>query len=236
MVVMVDERNVMSFPERVFVIGDIHGCLHKLELLWERIDPRPGLDQLIFLGDYIDRGDDSSGVLDYLLALREIYTDTVFLMGNHEKMFKDFLSGVDRALFIYNGGESTLKSYLAKMEDYWEGRQGVLDEEVLNQLVPEQHRTFLEELELYYETDGYIMVHAGLKHGVPLEKQSLDDLVWIREEFIYSEEDFGKRVIFGHTPFVRPLVLPNKIGIDTGAVYGNNLTCVILPDLKFISV
>jgi serine/threonine protein phosphatase 1 len=204
MVVMVDERNVMAMPERIFVIGDIHGCLDKLELLWERIDPRPGLDQLIFLGDYIDRGDDSSGVLDYLL------------MGNHEKMFKDFLAGVDRALFIYNGGESTLKSYLVRMEDYWEGRQGVLDEEALNQLVPEQHRDFLEELKPYYETDGYIMVHAGLKHGVPLENQSLDDLVWIREEFIYSEEDFGKRVIFGHTPFVRPLVLPNKIGIDTG--------------------
>jgi serine/threonine protein phosphatase 1 len=218
MVVMVDERNVMAMPERIFVIGDIHGCLDKLELLWERIDPRPGLDQLIFLGDYIDRGDDSSGVLDYLLEL------------------KDFLAGVDRALFIYNGGESTLKSYLVRMEDYWEGRQGVLDEEALNQLVPEQHRDFLEELKPYYETDGYIMVHAGLKHGVPLENQSLDDLVWIREEFIYSEEDFGKRVIFGHTPFVRPLVLPNKIGIDTGAVYGNSLTCVILPDMKFISV
>lgn len=236
MVVMVDERNVMAMPERIFVIGDIHGCLDKLELLWERIDPRPGMDQLIFLGDYIDRGDDSSGVLDYLLELKEIYTDTVFLMGNHEKMFKDFLAGVDRALFIYNGGESTLKSYLVRMEDYREGRQGVLDEEALNQLVPEQHRGFLEELKPYYETDGYIMVHAGLKHGVPLENQSLDDLVWIREEFIYSEEDFGKRVIFGHTPFVRPLVLPNKIGIDTGAVYGNNLTCVILPDMKFISV
>jgi serine/threonine protein phosphatase 1 len=171
-----------------------------------------------------------------MLELKEIYTDTVFLMGNHEKMFKDFLAGIDRALFIYNGGESTLKSYLARMEDYWEGRQGVLDEEALNQLIPEQHRTFLEDLKPYYETDGYIMVHAGLKHSVPLENQSLDDLVWIREEFIYSEEDFGKRVIFGHTPFVRPLVLPNKIGIDTGAVYGNNLTCVILPDLKFISV
>lgn len=182
--VMVDERNVMAMPERIFVIGDIHGCLDKLELLWERIDPRPGLDQLIFLGDYIDRGDDSSGVLDYLLELKEIYTDTVFLMGNHEKMFKDFLAGVDRALFIYNGGESTLKSYLVRMEDYWEGRQGVLDEEALNQLVPEQHRGFLEELKPYYETDGYIMVHAGLKHGVPLENQSLDDLVWIREEFI----------------------------------------------------
>jgi serine/threonine protein phosphatase 1 len=80
------------------------------------------------------------------------------------------------------------------------------------------------------------MVHAGLRNGIPLEKQTADDLVWIREEFIYSEQDFGKRVIFGHTPFVRPLVLPNKIGIDTGAVYGNALTSIILPDLEFVSV
>jgi serine/threonine protein phosphatase 1 len=103
-------------------------------------------------------------------------------------------------------------------------------------LVPEHHREFLKELRLYYETADHIMVHAGLRHGVPLEDQTPDDLVWIREEFIYSEQDFGKRVIFGHTPFVRPLVLPNKIGIDTGAVYGNQLTCLILPDMEFVSV
>jgi serine/threonine protein phosphatase 1 len=226
----------MDLTERIFVIGDIHGCLNKLELLWDKIDPRPGVDQLVFLGDYIDRGEHSSGVLDYLLQLKKIYPDTIFLMGNHEKMFIDFLSGVERALFIYNGGESTLKSYLVRMENFWDNRQGVLDEETLNQLVPENHRAFLQELHPFYETDNYIMVHAGLRYGVDLESQSLDDLVWIREEFIYSEEDFGKRIIFGHTPFVRPLVLANKIGIDTGAVYGNSLTCLILPELEFISV
>jgi serine/threonine protein phosphatase 1 len=226
----------MSSPERIFVIGDIHGCLHKLELLWDRIDPRSGRDQLVFLGDYIDRGEDSSGVLDYLLELMKVYSNTIFLMGNHEKMFMDFLSGVDRALFIYNGGESTLKSYLGRMENFWSGVEGASDDEALNNLVPEQHRAFLDELHTYYETEDYIMVHAGLRDGVPLEDQSIEDLVWIREEFVYSEEDFGKRVIFGHTPFIRPLVLPNKIGIDTGAVYGNNLTCLILPDFEFVSV
>ena len=226
----------MSFPDRTFVIGDIHGCLDKLEMLWDRIDPRPGADQLIFLGDYIDRGEDSSGVLDYLLRIKRTYSDTIFLMGNHEKMFMDFLSGVDRALFIHNGGESTLRSYLLRMDNHWGSGQGVMDEETLNKMVPERHRDFLQELHSYYETSDYIMVHAGLRHGVALEDQTSEDLVWIREEFIYSEEDFGKRVIFGHTPFVRPLVLPNKIGIDTGAVYGNQLTCVILPELEFVSV
>ena len=226
----------MSFPDRIFVVGDIHGCLHKLEQLWDRIKPRPGIDQLVFLGDYIDRGEDSSGVLDYLLRLKNAYFETIFLMGNHEKMFMDFLTGVDRALFIHNGGESTLRSYLVRMQNYRKKGEKVLNEEALNRLVPEHHREFLRELRPYYETTDYIMVHAGLRHGVPLESQSSDDLVWIREEFIYSEQDFGKRVIFGHTPFVRPLVLPNKIGIDTGAVYGNQLTCLILPDLEFVSV
>ncbi len=226
----------MNSPERIFVIGDIHGCLDKLEQLWERIDPHPDKDQLVFLGDYIDRGDDSSGVLDYLLQLQQTHAETIFLMGNHEKMFIDFLDGEDRALFIYNGGESTLKSYFGRIKSFWSDANTISDEEALNLLVPAQHRAFLEELHPYYVTENYIMVHAGVRHGVPLEQQSLDDLVWIREEFIYSEEDFGKTVIFGHTPFVRPLVLPNKIGIDTGAVYGNSLTCLILPDLTFVSV
>ena len=226
----------MNSPERIFVVGDIHGCLDKLEQLWGRIDPRPGKDQIVFLGDYIDRGEDSSGVLDYLLNLKKTFDNTIFLMGNHEKMFLDFLQGVDRALFIYNGGESTLRSYLGRMDNFWGGMQGLSDGDALAVLVPERHRAFLQELDYYYETDHYIMVHAGLRYGIPLEEQSLDDLVWIREEFIYSEEDYGKRVIFGHTPFVRPLVLDNKIGIDTGAVYGNSLTCVILPELEFVSV
>jgi serine/threonine protein phosphatase 1 len=226
----------MDFPERIFVIGDIHGCLTKLLKLMDRADPRPGRDQLVFLGDYIDRGEDSPGVLDYLIELKQTYPETVFLMGNHEKMFMDFLSGLDPELFVYNGGINTLKSYVARMDDAAPRTNWVLDDEFLSRLIPEAHRVLLRELRPYYETEQYIMVHAGLRSGVPLKRQSLDDLVWIREEFIYSEEDFGKRVIFGHTPLVRPLVLPNKIGIDTGAVYGNTLTCVVLPELQFISV
>ncbi|UCG13848.1 MAG: serine/threonine protein phosphatase [Deltaproteobacteria bacterium] len=226
----------MDFPERIFVIGDIHGCLKKLRLLFGRIDPQPGRDQLIFLGDYIDRGDDSRGVLDYLLQLREEYSNTIFLMGNHEKMFMDFLAGEHRDLFIYNGGDSTIRSYLPRAANPRNKMIQISDQELIDRLIPEYHRTFLNELHPFYQTENYIMVHAGLKQGIPIEEQDLDDLVWIREEFIFSEEDFGKRVIFGHTPFARPLVLPNKIGIDTGAVYGNTLTCVVLPDLSFVSV
>jgi serine/threonine protein phosphatase 1 len=226
----------MGYPERIFVIGDIHGTLTKLEQLFEKIDPQAGQDQLVFVGDYIDRGEDPFGVLEYLLRLRKTHVDTVFLMGNHEKMFMDFLAGVDPELFIYNGGDATLRSYFDRMGNPWSPANGMSADEILQQLIPSSHWEFLNDLELYFETDEYIMVHAGLRDGVPLEQQSLEDLLWIREEFIYSEADFGKRVIFGHTPFVRPLMLPNKIGIDTGAVYGNSLTCVILPELEFVSV
>jgi serine/threonine protein phosphatase 1 len=226
----------MSVPERIIVVGDVHGCLGKLQEMMKRLEPTPGRDQLVFLGDYIDRGENSRGVVDYLLGLREKHPDTIFLMGNHEKMFIDFLAGVEQALFIHNGGGSTIRSYMGSMENPRMVMHRGLDSEVLEQMVPAVHRAFLRDLRLYFETSDFIMVHAGLRNGVPLEKQTADDLVWIREEFIYSEQDFRKRVIFGHTPFVRPLVLPNKIGIDTGAVYGNTLTCVILPDLEFVSV
>jgi len=226
----------MSVPERIIVVGDIHGCLGKLEEMMKRLEPTPGRDQLVFLGDYIDRGENSRGVVEYLLGVREKYPDTIFLMGNHEKMFIDFLAGLEQALFIHNGGGSTIRSYMGSMENPRMVMHRGLDAVVLEQMVPTGHRTFLRDLRLYFETPDFIMVHAGLRNGIPLEKQTGDDLVWIREEFIYSELDFGKRVIFGHTPFVRPLVLPNKIGIDTGAVYGNALTCVILPDLEFVSV
>ena len=226
----------MGFPERILVVGDIHGSLHKLHELMGRIDPAPGRDQLVFLGDYIDRGEDSRGVVDCLLQLRERHPETVFLIGNHEKMFLDFLSGVEQSLFLYNGGGTTLRSYLERLDNHGARTTGSSETVTLEQMVPPSHRAFLGDLLPYYETENFIMVHAGLREGIPLEDQSLNDLVWIREEFIYSEEDFGKRVVFGHTPFVRPLVLPNKIGIDTGAVYGNTLTCLVLPDLEFVSV
>jgi serine/threonine protein phosphatase 1 len=226
----------MGFPDRIFVIGDIHGCLDKLQILMSRINPRPGLDQLVFLGDYIDRGEDASGVIEFLLQLRGVHRDTIFLMGNHEKMFLDFLAGKDQDLFLHNGGHLTLKSYLKQLDSFKGMMARAVDGVLLEYLVPESHRAFMDNLLPYHVTESHIMVHAGLRDGIPLENQSLDDLVWIREEFIYSEGDFGKPVIFGHTPFVEPLVLPNKIGIDTGAVYGNTLTCFILPDFEFVSV
>jgi serine/threonine protein phosphatase 1 len=205
----------------IYAIGDIHGCLDKLEDLLSRIDARPGRDQLVFLGDYIDRGPSSCEVVDRLIQLGKRLPGIVFLKGNHEEMFAQYLSGTDRQLFLMNGGQATLDSYMKQREH----RGG--------DLFPPAHLRFFSSLRLYYQTDDYIFVHAGLGEDVPLALQRSEDLLWIRDAFIASEHDFGKRVIFGHTPFNQPLVQANKIGVDTGAVYGNRLTCVKLPEVVF---
>jgi serine/threonine protein phosphatase 1 len=103
-------------------------------------------------------------------------------------------------------------------------------------ILPVDHQRFFEELRLYYETPDYLFVHGGLKPGVALAEQVEQDLLWIRGDFIASMADFGKKVVFGHTPFRQPLLMPNKIGIDTGAAYGNRLTCLKLPAEEFVAV
>ena len=145
-------------------------------------------------------------------------------MGNHENLFLDFLTGKDVRTFLLNGGEETLSSYRMAAGTYEEP------------LIPDEHITFLRSLNPWLELDEYYVVHAGFRPHVEIQDQTLEDLTWIREPFLYSDYDFGKRVIFGHTPFNEPLVMENKIGLDTGAVYGNRLTCLELPSMKFHSV
>jgi serine/threonine protein phosphatase 1 len=211
----------------LYVIGDLHGCLAPLQRLLEHLEPDLHQDRLLFVGDYIDRGPDSRGVVDYILGLKARYPaeNIICLKGNHEVMFLDFLAGKDRQLFLMNGGLNTLR-------DYW----GEGWDEQSELVLPLDHARFYQELQLFYEIEDYIFVHGGLKPGVPLAEQVDEDLCWIRGEFIASTEDFGRRVIFGHTPFKQPLVLPNKIGIDTGLVYGNFLTCLKLPQMDFYFV
>ncbi len=210
--------------ERIFAVGDIHGCLDKLVSLMDIIDVDLKKETLVFMGDYIDRGPHSKEVVDYLIDLARGGNRVVFLKGNHELMLQNYLSGKDKFSFLYNGGEATLVSYMKAG-----GLNGA-------NLIPPEHLEFFDDLRLYYETENYIFVHGGLKANIPLEHQDEWDMLWIRDEFIYSDFDFGKLVIFGHTPFREPLILDNKIGIDTGAVYGNKLTCVELSAMKFFSV
>lgn len=207
--------------ERIYAVGDIHGCYDKLMALMDKIDIDFDTDILVFLGDYIDRGPSSFEVVEYLVALKKLFPNTVFLKGNHEEMLENYLSGIDKMTYLVNGGQQTLDSYLSRP------RQSD------DPLIPQEHLDFFNSLFLYYETENYIFVHAGLKNNVSLEEQNAEDLLWIRNKFIQTKHDFGKQIVFGHTPLPEPLLQPNKIGIDTGAVYGNKLTCVRLPELVF---
>ncbi len=210
--------------ERIYAVGDIHGCYDKLLELMEKMDIDFESDTLVFLGDYIDRGPQSFEVVAYLADLKQRYANTIFLKGNHEEMLEKYLSGEDRITYLVNGGQQTLESYMNRPRP--EGEPAI----------PNSHLEFFKALRIYYETQNYIFVHAGLKNKVPLEKQKTEDLLWIRRRFIESKYNYGKMVVFGHTPLHEPLLLPNKIGIDTGAVYGNRLTCVRLPELVFYTV
>jgi serine/threonine protein phosphatase 1 len=207
--------------KRIFAIGDIHGCYDRLKTLMGKIPIDCSRDTLIFIGDYIDRGPHSVEVVDYLIHLKKRVPEVIFLKGNHEDMLDKFLTGADRFTYLLNGGQQTLDSYLTKpvQSEFFP--------------IPPDHMEFFKSLRLFYETEEFIFVHAGLRPRVPLKSQNTEDLLWIRNKFVSTKYDFGKRVIFGHTPLKKPLVEPNKIGIDTGAVYGNVLTCVQLPDLVF---
>jgi serine/threonine protein phosphatase 1 len=209
--------------KRIYAIGDIHGCYDKLCRLMDRIDICWSEDTLILLGDYIDRGPRSYEVLEYLVDLQKAHANVIFLKGNHEAMFLDFLSGTGTLTYLYNGGQRTIDSYY---------RHNSSTEHLV---VPKEHLDFLDSLVLCHQTEDYFFAHAGVLSGIPLNEQVEKDLLWIREPFISEAKDYGKTVVFGHTVFPEPLVQPGKVGIDTGAVYGNRLTCVRLPDMTFIS-
>lgn len=193
---------------RLLAVGDIHGCLNLLQQLMQKVAPRAD-DQIIFLGDYIDRGPDSRGVIDYLLDFRERWPKTVFLKGNHEAMLLNFLAGHERLRYLLNGGEATLYGYR---------RKGEL-------AIPQSHLQFFRDLILFFETEHHLFVHAGLRPGISPQNQSEDDLLWIREDFLKSDYRWGKTIVFGHTPMRKPHLKPERIGLDTGAAYGLSLSC-----------
>ena len=193
---------------RLLAFGDIHGCRRQLQMLLDQVKPTVA-DTLVFLGDYIDRGADSAGVVTDLLELRERLPHCVFLRGNHEQMLLDLLAGGEPTRFLCNGGGRTIASYEARKA--WPPPAG--------------HLEFFAQLPAMYETGGFIFAHAGLRPGVPASEQSPDDLLWIRGEFLASDYDWGSPVVFGHTPLPEPLLTRSRIGLDTGCVYGGRLTC-----------
>ena len=199
-----------------YVIGDVHGMYESLLPLLD-ILPLKVNDTLIFLGDYIDRGPDPKRTVELVKSLSSVYK-TITLKGNHEDMMMKCLKGIDCVVWRYNGADATIRSY----RDF-EGIKEDLD--------------FFLSLKLYHEEGNFVFVHGGVRPGVPLEDQNEFDLLWIRDEFIFSENPLpGKIVVFGHTPFKEPLIMEDKIGVDTGCVYGGMLSAIRLEDMKVFSV
>jgi serine/threonine protein phosphatase 1 len=205
-----------------YVVGDIHGCVDELRRLIETLPLVPG-DRLVFLGDYIDRGPDSCGVVSYLLSLRQQSDgiELVFLKGNHEDMFLSYLglNGQHGDMFLINGGKATLASYGLTADRF--STPHVLS------AMPAEHVRFFERLERYHSMESFLCVHAGIHPKKSLAEQTNEELFWIRNAFIFNSHGLPYTVLFGHTP--QPSVLydlPYKIGLDTGLVYGNMLTCL----------
>ena len=232
-----------SVPEgtRIYAIGDIHGRLDLLDSVLARIDTdmgeHPASNAIrIFLGDYIDRGPDSKRVLDRLVNYC-VTEPTVCLMGNHEAFLREFLKNPD-VLPIWRrcGGLDTLLSYglAPKIETDAQDQQELASE--LDRILPSSHREFLSGLKQYFICGDFFFAHAGVRPGICLTKQSEYDLLWIREDFLLSEDHFGKVVVHGHTPVLEPDVRPNRINIDTGAYATGRLTCLVLEsdNIRFI--
>jgi serine/threonine protein phosphatase 1 len=231
-------------PERgrLYVIGDIHGRADLLDGVIERIRldlaARSTSDALtVTLGDYVDRGPDSRGVLDRL-SRNPFPTDYLALKGNHEELMTTFLDDSSIADHWRRcGGLETLHSYGVPVNFLMRGRDYEIAAETFHQALPASHRDFLASLRMSLTIGRYFLCHAGVRPGVPLRRQSEEDLLWIREPFLDSTANFGKIVVHGHTPAEQPEVLPNRINLDTGAYMTGRLTCAALEGerVRFLS-
>ena len=205
-----------------YAIGDIHGCLDKLRSLLLRCemhaDGRPL--SFVFVGDYIDRGPQSSAVIDCLIDLKAQHGEgVVTLMGNHEAMALAAIDGRSPTrLWFAQGGLATLKSY------------GVAEPSEL----PGAHVDWLRALPLSHDDGRRFFVHAGVNPGMPLEAQDDTDLLWIREPFLSHQGDYGRLIVHGHTPLADgvPDLRGNRLNLDTGAVFGGPLTAAVFDDAQ----
>jgi serine/threonine protein phosphatase 1 len=216
---------------RVYAIGDIHGCADRLFALHQAIADdlarRPvAAPLLLHIGDYIDRGPDSAAVIARLAGGPPLPgVPTVNLLGNHEQTMIDALSG-DRAAgtdWLYQGGRPALESW---------GVDPDSPRETWPAGVPAAHLAFVRGLTLSHQEGGYLFVHAGIRPGVPLDAQAREDLLRIRQPFLFTDADFGAVIVHGHTPVKAPVIRHNRIAIDTGAVFDGALTCAVLEDRR----
>jgi serine/threonine protein phosphatase 1 len=184
---------------------------------------------VVYLGDFIDRGAQSRQVLDLLIDQPLDGFEAVHLLGNHERAMLDFLSHPrSAAAWLGFGGDVTLLSYGVGLGRVRMMRQLELLRDELEQKLPQSHRDFLNACRLMHIEGSYCFAHAGIRPGVPLEDQVVDDLIWIREEFTRSGRDHGYIIVHGHSISDEVESLPNRIGIDTGAFYSGVLTALVL--------
>lgn len=219
---------------RIYAIGDVHGCAERLAALHGLIaadaaaadalpwPQRPERIVIVHLGDYVDRGPDSAGVIHRLLGPPPVPgAEMIHLLGNHEQMMLDALDPHSEPgsaeFWLENGGTATLASYGADADDMdsWSA-------------IPESHLDFLRECRLCWAVGDYVFAHAGVRPDVPLDRQDPFDLIWIREPFLSWPGELEAVVVHGHTPSDVPEVLPHRINLDTGAVFGGPLTCCVL--------
>lgn len=250
------QRRTQSTPERagaprapagtrIYAIGDIHGCLDHLERLHAAIradaEDAPGRGLLVYLGDYVDRGPDSRGVIECLAGPAPTGLERIFLKGNHEDFMVQALK--DRGVlpsWLANGGDATCRSYGFDPARPPPGcpDPAAWQQDSLRRALPAGHGRFLKALALSHREGDYFFCHAGVRPGVDLAAQSGEDLMWIREPFLSATAPHGKVVVHGHTPVQSPERRANRIGVDTGACYGGSLTALVLEDAeqRFIQV
>lgn len=219
----------------LYAIGDIHGQLEMLDQALARIEADGGEGaRIVFLGDYTDRGPDSSGVLERLARGQAEGRDWICLKGNHDRMFSMFLEEYPRndarLLVGYHwlheqiGGLETLQSYGVGVED---GDRIYQTHARARAAVPQAHLDFLSRLKPYHQEGGLLFVHAGVRPGLPLESQNEDDLIWIRQEFLNDGRTHPWLVVHGHTPGRRAEHRGNRVNLDSGAGYGRPLSAAV---------
>lgn len=218
--------------ERIYAIGDIHGCADLLDdllgqIMADHATRAPAVLKLIFLGDLIDRGPDSAAVVQRAMAVAKAEPETRFLMGNHEEVFLKALDGDQKAMrfFCRIGGRETILSYGMSEDEYNRYDYNELAD-AMSKIVPDAHRQFLSGFEDVVVAGDYAFVHAGIRPGVPLAEQQQSDLRWIRDLFLDSTAAHERIIVHGHTIATDIESRPNRIGLDTGAYASGKLSAM----------
>jgi len=228
-------REARTPPDsRIYAIGDIHGRLDLLQALRQHIQHdaasfHGARKVLIYLGDYVDRGQQNREVIDLLLQPLAGFEE-IHLRGNHEQALLDFLDELSAGIaWMQFGGAMTLRSYgVAMPPGEVSGGRLAQAQAFLRRNLPPAHLAFLRGLSLSHVEGDYLFVHAGIRPGVPMAEQDPTDLIWIRDEFLASTVDHGKVVVHGHSISTEVEMRDNRIGIDTGAYFSGRLTCLVL--------